>query len=422
MARRTNPFGISEQDRGNGDWRLRWRQLEEQPDGTRKRVQASIVVSIADKSKTIAAIEEALRTKGWWAPPEAPARPVDANLEMVALAWLRWKIGTRGVAPNTRKNLAANMKRWFRGLREELGLRPDQVVPGSAMTTTNVANVAARWRKQHADSTLYQTLKSVADMWTWAGDEEEFATSIPRPPRRMERILPPAPHFEAPEITPTFAECDAVIRRIPQPVPRLLAIIMRYTGLRLEQAAWVYREDLDFDGCTLVVRKGKSRREKALLRRVEASAHLFADLGEEIRARPPGPLVPDAKARDEAGRPLPVVGYRNHTRYVTRAWKAAVEAKEARDGTWNPPNREQARPDHAFRAAIQGALDAHGVSERILDHLVGHKPKSTRSKHYVVPAVEQQRRAVDLIPPIDWRDVRDPGNVIRLDPRWRKLA
>jgi hypothetical protein len=56
---------------------------------------------------------------------------------------------------------------------------------------------------------------------------------------------------------------------------------MRYTGLRIEQAAWVYREDLDFDGCTLVVRKGKSRKEKALMRRVEASPHLFADLGDE---------------------------------------------------------------------------------------------------------------------------------------------
>ncbi len=74
-----------------------------------------------------------------------------------------------------------------------------------------------------------------------------------------------------------------------------------------------------------------------------------------------------------------------------------MEAEEARDGTWNPPSREQARPDHAFRAAIQGALDAHGVAERILDHLVGHQPKSTRSKHYVAPAVEQLRRAVDLI-------------------------
>ena len=67
-----------------------------------------------------------------------------------------------------------------------------------------------------------------------------------------------------------------------------------------------------------------------------------------------------------------MVGYRNQTRYVTRAWKAAVEAGEAREGVWNPANREQGRPDHAFRAAIQGALDAQVVSERVLDHLVGH--------------------------------------------------
>ncbi len=196
-----------------------------------------------------------------------------------------------------------------------LRLRADEVVPGSAMTTANVAR-AALWRDRHAESTIYQTLASVADMWTWAGDEEDYPTGIPRPPRRMERILPPAAQFEAPEIVPTFAECDAVIRRIPQPVPRTLAILMRYTGLRLEQAAWVYREDLDLEGCTLVVRKGKSRREKALMRRVEASRHLFDDLGPEIRLRPPGPLFPDATARDAGGDPVPMRGYRNQTRYV----------------------------------------------------------------------------------------------------------
>lgn len=155
------------------------------------------------------------------------------------------------------------------------------------------------------------------------------------------------------------------------------------------------------------------------MRRVQASAALFDDLGQEIREQPPGPLFPDHAARDAKAQPLPRVGYRNQTRYVTRAWEAATGAGEARREAWSPPNRRQNRPDHAFRAAIQGKLDEHGVPEIVLDDLVGHAAKTTRGRHHTAPAIATQRRAVDCIPPIDWKDARET-NLVRLDPRWRK--
>ncbi len=410
--------GLSFTDLGGGKFRLYWRQWEQQPDGGRKRVQRTVTAySVEERRRLEAEIERALQKPGWWTPGPEAARPVASNLEMIAVAWIDWKVGIRRVSKGTRTNLAASMGRFFRALRKHRRLAPDAIVPSSAIDEVAIVAIAKKWSTEYAETTAYQTLRAVWDMWTWAADSGQY--ELPRPPLRPDRILPRPPVLEAPEAVPTFAECDAVIRRIEHPVARTLAILMRYTGLRIEQASYIYREDLDFDGRTLVVRKGKSRREQALMRRVQAPAALFEDLGQAIRDRPAGPLFPDHAARDAKGQPLPMVGYRNQTRYVTRAWEAATEVGEARMEAWSPPNRRQSRPDHAFRAAIQGELDAHGVPESVLDHLVGHASSTTRGRHYTAPAAATQRRAVDCIPPIDWQDARET-NLVRINPRWRK--
>ena len=45
-----------------------------------------------------------------------------------------------------------------------------------------------------------------------------------------------------------------------------------------------------------------------------------------------------------------------------------------------------------------------GVSDAVLDHLVGHAPSSVWGKHYAAPSLEQQRKAVALIPPLRLED------------------
>lgn len=411
--------GLSVEDRG-GKWLLRWRQDEVQPDGSTKRVQRTRMLFTIDelRAKT-AEIEAALRERGWWRPPEEarPAMPVVPNAEVAAVDWLNWKVGTRGAAANTRANLARSMKRFFGELRAVLGLAAGAAVPVTTLTAANVNAVTARWKGRYAEGTVYQTIAAVMDMWTWIADDPERYPEVPRPPYNRDRVLPTTPTYEAPEAVPTWAEADACLRRIRLPFPRRMATIMRYTGLRLEQAAMVHREDFDLAAGTLLIRKGKSRREKALMRRVPVSRHLIADLGAWLVEHPGGPLFPDAKVGDD-GVAVPIRTYRNQTRYVTEAWEAATAAEEARKEVWSPPNRLQNRPDHAFRAAFQAALEAGGFGEAVVDWLVGHAPKSTRGKHYARPAEAVLRAAVDASPAVDWGDARD--NVVPLRRRARE--
>jgi integrase len=368
MAKVGHGVGLSV-DAGDGKWMLRWRQDEAQPDGTLKRVQRTkTVFTIEELRHFTAEIEAALRAQGWWRPDGRPsAMPMIANAELAAFDWVAWKVGTRGASENTRGNLARAMKRFFTELRDLIGVTPDAAIPVTALTSANLNAVTARWRDRFAPGTVYQTMDAVVDMWGWIADDPGRYPEVPRPPHSKQRVLPNRAVYEAPEAVPTWEETDACVRRIRLPIARRLATIMRYTGLRLEQAVSVHREDVDLDGATLLIRKGKSRREQALMRRVPVSRHLIADLGLWLADHPPGPLFPDGRAVDEEGKPVPIRAYRNQTRYVTEAWEAASAADEARREVWAPPSRLKARPDHAFRAALQAALEAAGHGEGVVD-------------------------------------------------------
>jgi len=415
--------GLSYRDLGGGKFMLRWRQDEVQPDGTTKRVQRTkTVYSVDERRRLVQEIEAALNERGWWDDTSASrARPLEENLELIALEWVKWKVA-RGVSVNTKKNAAQNMRRWFRALRRHLGIPENEPVGASAMTQSNFIAVLAGWRTldKYADGTIHRTSHAVLDMWSWAHSQAGYQT-LPRPPYRLDDLMPMAPIYIASAAVPTLAECDAVIRRIRQPVPRTLGIIMRYTGIRLEQAVFIHREDLDFDAMALQIRKGKSRREKAELRTVQAHPGLFRDLGERIRALKAGPLFPDARQRGEKGELIPLVNYRNQTRYVTAAWVAATAAGEAREAVWRPRNREINRPNMAFRAAFQGHLHGNGVDREIVRFLVGHRPGDTGGQHYASPQPKQQRAAVELLDPIDWGP-DGPSNVVAFDPRWKKVG
>ena len=102
--------------------------------------------------------------------------------------------------------------------------------------------------------------------------------TLPSPPYNRAAALPPAPVYEAPPDIARWDELDAVVNRVgttrkKSAAPNIYAafwisVIQRYTGLRLFQAAGVHRSDLDVEGCTMLVRRGKSKREKALNRRM----------------------------------------------------------------------------------------------------------------------------------------------------------
>ena len=81
----------------------------------------------------------------------------------------------------------------------------------------------------------------------------------------------------------------------------------------------------------------------------------------------------------------------------------AVLAGEARESVWNPPNRKQARPEHAFRAVFPAHPRLARVAEPVIDALVGHDSTTTRARHHagVDTLVRLMRAAVDALPPVD---------------------
>jgi integrase len=407
--------GISVTSRGKGRVRLRWRQDERQADGTVKRVQREVFAYDKMEAKQLEIdIERQVRERGWWAPPseETKVKPLDAELEYIAKRWLTWK-KARGAKVNTLTALAGAVTRWLRAVRELRGLAPDASLKAAALTTKQATDVIVHWQTAgYAEGTIYQSAAAILDLWTWAADEPDFRELVPPPPRHRKSVMPATAKYVAPQLVPTWAETDAALRQIRLPMPRRLATIMRYTGLRLEQAVFIHREDFDLNEGTLLVRKGKSQREKALNRTVPVAPGLIRDLRDWLLAQPPGPLFSQLKDAS-----IPMKSYRNMTRYVTEAWEAATEGGEVRGEVWAPSNRVKARPDHAFRAAFQHHLMDEGVSDNVIDYLVGHAPASTRGKHYAAAPESAQRRAVALIPPVEW--LESNTTVLRFDKRAR---
>jgi|GEM_PF-5851520 len=76
---------------GQGKWRIRWRQWEEQPDGTKKRKSREVMAySVEERKRLEVEIEKALATVGFWSKEQAPAKPAELNLEAIADGWIQW--------------------------------------------------------------------------------------------------------------------------------------------------------------------------------------------------------------------------------------------------------------------------------------------------------------------------------------------
>ena len=187
----------------------------------------------------------------------------------------------------------------------------------------------------------------------------------------------------------------------------LVAVIcQRFTGLRVGQVLGMERADLDLAAGSLTVRYGKSRSEKEEMRTVPLSRHLLAEplFREQLDAAPPTGRIFKVKVRAVWGA-------------VKKAWQAATEANEVPLKVWAPPNRKNARPDHAFRAAFQGYMGDERVPRDTIDFLVGHGG-GLRGRHYDRDHSEDARDAADELPPVNWtrpKKQAKPDNVIPID-------
>ena len=114
--------------------------------------------------------------------------------------------------------------------------------------------------------TLYQAASAVFDRWGWPHDPRAWPEVVERPPANPRTVMPSTPVYEAPPDVPSWAECDGCIARIRHPMARRAAVMMRDTGLRLDQVAHLRVEDVDLADGSMRVRKGKGRREQGSTR------------------------------------------------------------------------------------------------------------------------------------------------------------
>jgi len=391
--------GVTYQQHGAG-FRLKWRENQETPTGV-ERVQCYHQVDTeAEVAGVAAQIRKALDEQGYWTEPEVFVRPMARDLEALSAEWLNAVGGLRAHKKNTRSALKFGLKRFWKALRK--GAKAGKgSLPLRLLNEKNVVKAIIELRTAgHAPGTIYQTVHPViCDFWPWA--HRQGHPDLGTPPARPQDLLPPNASYSAPPDIPSWEEIDEMISRIDNHRALVAAVLMRATGLRLDQVAHIQGSEFDLSdpsAPTLLVVKGKSRQEQGLMRRVPVPTWLVPML-HDLGAWRKGFLIwnQDRRRNRIPGR---MESPRNLTRYFKRAWQAAVADDAVREDIWVPKNRYRASTTHSIRAAYQSELEARRVQEYLLDYLVGHQSRTTRGAHYANPSKQILREVVDLVPPI----------------------
>lgn len=208
--------------------------------------------------------------------------------------------------------------------------------------------------------------------WEWGYNDDEFGDYVPRP-RRIR--LPPDDGL--PPIAPTWEEMDGCIHAI-KTWQKHLCIVLRFTGLRVQQAMGLRWTDFDFERGLLHFRGelGKSKQERRG-RVIPVSPHLLAEL-ETWERKEEWLIVSDRKpgsCRERLAR----------SRDTVAAWQRAGVREEA----WKQPH-------HAFRKGFITGLKRAGADTDAVEYLVGHS-LGLRGV-YTDPEAFGLREAVALVP------------------------
>jgi len=242
-------------------------------------------------------------------------------------------------------------------------------------------------------STAYKRCGPVRLLWEWCWEHTVFGSWVGRAPRKLGLRRPASP----PAVAPTWAEADACVERCDG-WHRQLAILLRYTGMRLSSALLLEWRDVDLEGAVLTVRDAIAKGERGYT--VPMSPHLVAELaGWGTRE---GYIVgaPEAEVRAATG------DGRGHAgRDLKRAWARAKVRQEVCIG----------QPSHAFRKCLETGLVELGGSYNAVEALVGHRLPGT-GRDYVDQAQGRglwpaMVEAAELVPAVG------TGNVERLRAR-----
>ena len=336
------------------------------------------------------------RQRSRTAPNLETARKIKRTVEEAAAHGLRWEPCATGEDPDLEEVLSDFIKEYHRIyrpatvrrhaccleiFRQWLGTSGRGVDP-SVLSKKLLADfydhllITGRHGRTRKPQTSQKIVASVEVFWKWAYEQDDYGEVIPRP-----RHLPFARPPRTPTVAPTWEEMDRCVAACSG-WHRQLAIILRFTGLRVQQAMLLRWADFDLKGATLLIRGelGKTPQERAgriipisehLVEEVKAMAPLPKRKGFVIPCgrKPDGPRAREARARD-----------------MVRAWKRAGVREEA----WKQ------RPHHAYRKGIRSGLKRLGADDMAVEFLLGHSLGIAGI--YTDPEAMPLRDAVNLIP------------------------
>lgn len=345
---------MSSRRKCRGKWQVRWRD----PDGVERSRLCPTVATAKELQAEVDA--EAALGRRW--EPRGLRSQLGLRGEMTAFIADKGRV----LQPGTVERYARALEMFTRMLGD---LRTERI-SASGMSRDLLKEFWAWLRspstglhgKQRSEDTARKNVEVIQIFWQWAFNDD--ATGRVPPLKDLE--MPRGPQMTV--VAPTWAEMDACIHaclgpdvtgrsRADNQTLYRLAMLLRFTGVRAQQAAMLRWESVDLLRGTIHITTGKSAQEKRG-RIIPASPHLLREMATWGDRQ--GFVVPMQRSsgagRERTARP----------RDMERAWERAALESGVRPGVF------KGRPHHAFRKGFVSGLKRAGADSDATEYLVGH--------------------------------------------------
>ena len=281
---------------------------------------------------------------------------------------------------------------FLRRRRPRARLTPDLLSRKSLRDFWNFCTTAGGERGALGPATANRRVQQVLCTWNWLWDSEEYGHLIDRPktidlPKIAAKTV----------VAPTWQEMDLCVAAA-RGWHKQLAIVLRFTGLRVSQAMGLLWDDVDLQHGEARVRIVKGDEQP---RTIPLSPHLVAELAGWGRRE--GYLIPSNRQSGPRERQA-------RSRELERAWARSGVRKEV----WAAPDKHShGAPHHTFRAGLISGLTRLRADATAIEWLVGHKLPGVTGGHYLDAAMLPLRETVELIPALH----EDAGvDVVLIEP------